>query len=93
VPCVSVGGNGINHGEVTQVVTRDTRWPAGTPCWVDVSADDVPKAIAFYQALFGWDIELGGRIVQPPGDTPYGRIGVVADNEGAVFSVITPPAS
>jgi predicted enzyme related to lactoylglutathione lyase len=60
VPCVSVGDNGINHGEVTQVVTRDTRWPAGTPCWVDVSVDDVPKAIAFYQALFGWDIELGG---------------------------------
>jgi uncharacterized protein len=60
VPCVSVGGNGIKHGEVTEVVTRNTRWPAGTPCWVDVSVDDVPKAIAFYQALFGWDIELGG---------------------------------
>ena len=41
------------------MVTRDTRWPAGTPCWVDVSVDDVPKAIAFYKALFGWDIELG----------------------------------
>jgi predicted enzyme related to lactoylglutathione lyase len=41
------------------VVTRDTRWPAGTPCWVDVSVDDVPKAIAFYKGLFGWDIELG----------------------------------
>jgi uncharacterized protein len=42
------------------VVTRDTRWPAGTPCWVDVSVDDVPTAVAFYQALFGWDIEVGG---------------------------------
>jgi predicted enzyme related to lactoylglutathione lyase len=42
------------------VVTRDTRWPAGTPCWVDVSIDDVPKAIAFYEALFGWDIQAGG---------------------------------
>ena len=42
------------------MVTRDTRWPAGTPCWVDVSVDDVPKAIAFYQALFGWDIQVGG---------------------------------
>jgi uncharacterized protein len=42
------------------VVTRDTRWPAGTPCWVDVSVDDVPKAIAFYGALFGWDIPPGG---------------------------------
>jgi uncharacterized protein len=42
------------------VVTRDTRWPAGTPCWVDVSVDDVPKAVAFYQSLFGWDITVGG---------------------------------
>ena len=42
------------------MVTRDTRWPAGTPCWVDVSVDDVPKAVAFYEALFGWDIEVGG---------------------------------
>ncbi len=42
------------------MVTRDTRWPSGTPCWVDVSVDDVPKAIAFYQALFGWDIQAGG---------------------------------
>jgi uncharacterized protein len=42
------------------VVMRDSRWPAGTPCWVDVSVDDVPKAIAFYQALFGWDIQAGG---------------------------------
>ena len=42
------------------MVTRDTRWPAGTPCWVDVSVDDVPKAIAFYQTLFGWDIPAGG---------------------------------
>ena len=42
------------------MVTRDTRWPAGTPCWVDVTADNVPSAIEFYQALFGWDIQLGG---------------------------------
>ena len=42
------------------MVTRDSRWPAGTPCWVDVSVDDVPRAIAFYQALFGWDIRAGG---------------------------------
>ena len=97
------------------MVTRDTRWPAGTPCWVDVIVDDVPKAITFYQALFGWDIqlggpevggyfavtdtdaavakvtELGGRVVQPIRDSPYGRIGVVADDHGAVFSLITPP--
>ena len=39
------------------MVTRDTPWLPGTPSWVDVTVDDVPKAIAFYQALFGWDIE------------------------------------
>src|ERR1035437_6979794 len=42
------------------MVTRDTPWLAGTPCWADVTVGDAPKAIAFYQALFGWDIESGG---------------------------------
>ena len=42
------------------MVTRDMPWLPGTPSWVDVTVDDVPKAIAFYQALFGWDIESGG---------------------------------
>jgi predicted enzyme related to lactoylglutathione lyase len=37
--------------------------------------------------------ELGGSVVRPAEDTPFGRIAVVADNHGAVFSVITPPAS
>jgi uncharacterized protein len=41
------------------VVTRDTPWPAGTPCWVDLGVGDVPKAIAFYAAQFGWDIQEG----------------------------------
>ena len=27
---------------------------------MDVSVDDIAQAIAFYQALFGWDIEVGG---------------------------------
>ena len=42
------------------MVIRDTPWLPGTPSWVDVTVDDMPKAIAFYQALFGWDIESGG---------------------------------
>jgi uncharacterized protein len=42
------------------MVTRDTRWPAGTPCWVDVSVDEVSAAVAFYGTLFGWDIQVGG---------------------------------
>jgi len=41
------------------MVTRDSAWPAGTPCWVDLSVDDIPKAKAFYGGLFGWDVQEG----------------------------------
>jgi uncharacterized protein len=41
------------------MVTRDTAWPAGTPCWVDLGVSDIPKAKAFYGGLFGWDIQEG----------------------------------
>lgn len=39
------------------MVTRDTPWPAGTPCWIDLGVTDIPKALDFYRALFGWDIQ------------------------------------
>lgn len=42
------------------MTTRDENWPEGTPCWVDVSVDDVEKAQTFYTALFGWDVEVAG---------------------------------
>ena len=42
------------------MVTRDTPWPDGTPCWVDLGVSDIPKAIDFYSSQFGWDIEPGG---------------------------------
>jgi uncharacterized protein len=58
------------------MVTRDTAWPPGTPCWADLSADDVGRARAFYAGLLGWAVppgppaaggyamaELGGRAV------------------------------
>jgi len=41
------------------MVTRDSAWPAGTPCWIDLGVDSVDRAIAFYEALFGWRIEPG----------------------------------
>jgi uncharacterized protein len=42
------------------MVQRDTPWPAGTPCWVDLSVDDVARAATFYSELFGWDTQVGG---------------------------------
>jgi len=41
------------------MVQRDTPWPTGTPCWVDLGVDDVAKATAFYSALFGWQGQVG----------------------------------
>jgi predicted enzyme related to lactoylglutathione lyase len=34
--------------------TRDTAWPAGTPCWVDYGAADIEAAKDFYRDLLGW---------------------------------------
>jgi predicted enzyme related to lactoylglutathione lyase len=42
------------------MVTRDTAWPPGTPCWVDLGVTDIPKAQAFYSRLFGWKIQDTG---------------------------------
>lgn len=45
--------------------TRDS-YAAGTPCWVDVSVDDVAGAQAFYQGLFGWEpdpTEFEGQVI------------------------------
>jgi uncharacterized protein len=38
---------------------RDTRWPEGTPCWVDLAVDDFEKARTFYSGLFGWEVPTG----------------------------------
>jgi predicted enzyme related to lactoylglutathione lyase len=41
------------------MVTRDSAWPAGTPCWVDLGVDDIGRAKGFYSGLFGWEIQAG----------------------------------
>lgn len=41
------------------MTTRDSNWPEGTPCWVDLGVDDFDKAKAFY-GLHGRPRGLGG---------------------------------
>jgi predicted enzyme related to lactoylglutathione lyase len=48
--------------------TRDSPWPHGTPCWVDLGLDDVGTGRLFYEGLFGWSMaepppEFGGYIM------------------------------
>jgi predicted enzyme related to lactoylglutathione lyase len=59
---------------------RDTPWPAGTPCWVDIAVPDVAAATAFYGEVLGWSFvdtgeqfgnyhiaQVGGRAVAAVG--------------------------
>lgn len=41
------------------MVTRDTAWADGTPCWVDLAVDDIGRACTFYASLFGWQAQPG----------------------------------
>ena len=34
--------------------------PAGTPTWIDLMAPDIDGARKFYNALFGWEYDIGG---------------------------------
>jgi uncharacterized protein len=41
------------------MVIRETPWPDGTPCWVDLGARDIQQAVSFYSGTFGWDVRPG----------------------------------
>jgi uncharacterized protein len=62
------------------MVTRDTPWPPGTPCWVDLGVMDIQKARDFYSALLGWEMqdsppEAGGYTLCTIGGRPVAGIG------------------
>jgi predicted enzyme related to lactoylglutathione lyase len=72
------------------MVTRDTAWPAGTPCWVDIGVPDIQKAGAFYSGLFGWDVqdtgpEGGGYSMCTFGGRPVAGIGGQAAPDSGVY--------
>jgi uncharacterized protein len=72
------------------MVTRDTAWPAGTPCWVDIGVPDIPKAVAFYSGVFGWDVQDtgpdgGGYQMGTIGGRPVAGIGTQAAPDSGVY--------
>lgn len=72
------------------MVTRDTAWPAGTPCWVDIGVPDIQKAVAFYSGVFGWDVqdtgpEGGGYQMCSIGGRPVAGIGGQAAPDSGVY--------
>jgi predicted enzyme related to lactoylglutathione lyase len=47
-------------------------------------------AVADTDAVAAATVEAGGTILQPPTDTPQGRMATLRDPQGAMFSVISP---
>ena len=41
------------------MATRDTAWPAGTPCWIDYGAADLEATKSFYTDVLGWQYSGG----------------------------------
>ena len=58
--------------------------PQASPHWsVYFRTDDADATIARAR-------ELGGSVIQPAEDTPYGRLATLADPTGAAFKLIGP---
>ncbi|MGZ4649493.1 MAG: VOC family protein [Kineosporiaceae bacterium] len=62
------------------MTVRTTPWPAGVPCWADLTVPDVETATAFYAELLGWSFgkpeeDLGGYVIASVGDAPAAGIG------------------
>jgi uncharacterized protein len=59
---------------------RTTPWPAGVPCWADLTVPDVDAATAFYSAVLGWsftkpDEQFGGYVIGSVGEAAAAGIG------------------
>jgi predicted enzyme related to lactoylglutathione lyase len=78
---IEVGGNTVGGiGTLPDDVAAEV-----PPHWrVYFAVDDADAAVA--KAT-----ELGGSVLSPPTDMPYGRRADVADPQGAMFAVIKPP--
>jgi len=85
-----VGGDDFQYS----MVELDGRAVAGLGVLPDEVPAHVPPHWRVYfevedpDATAARAIELGGSVLRPPGDSPYGRHGDLADPQGAMFSVI-----
>jgi predicted enzyme related to lactoylglutathione lyase len=78
---------GADRGALAGIMDAANFLPEGVPAhWsVYFGVEDTDKALATIT-------DLGGTVVQPAEDTPYGRLAHVADPTGAHFRVVAGPA-
>ena len=70
------------------MVTRDTPWPDGTPCWIDLGTSDIPRSNSFYARLFGWSTEQGG-----PEVGGYSMARLEGRNVAGIGPIMGPPGT
>ncbi len=72
-------------GELAGIMDSSAFLPAHQPAhWaIYFDVDDIDAAVAKVE-------QLGGSVVMPPENTPYGRLAVVNDHAGAEFRLRTP---
>jgi uncharacterized protein len=72
---------------------RDTPWPAGTPCWVDLSVPDLSAGLEFYRSVFGWEMVDSGpeygnyHIAQVDGRAAAGIGPVMEEGQPSAWTV------
>jgi len=83
----TVRGPGGPGAELAGVGDASSFLPEGVPSHWSIywHVDDVDKTLAEVQAL-------GGSVVRPRDDTPYGRLAEATDPAGGHFKLRTPPA-
>lgn len=64
--------------------------PNGSPCWVDIGVPDLRRAIDFYTALFGWEVqegpeEFGGYSMCLVDGVPVAAISPARDKDAPAF--------
>ncbi len=81
-PYATFVSEGRDVGGVGEYGADDLELPA--QWWVYLAVDDTDAAVDQV-------IKLGGSVIRPPADSPYGRVATVADNQGASFSLMAAP--
>jgi predicted enzyme related to lactoylglutathione lyase len=79
---------GEGEAQLAGIMDASAFLPEGVPAhWsVYFAVEDTDAALAKV-------VELGGSVVRPAEDTPYGRLAQAADPTGALFKLIQPPTS
>jgi len=73
--------------------TREDRWPAGTPCWIDLMVPDIDAALEFYGQVTGWSFADTGadfghyRMCQVDGRAAAGIGAVMSPDQLVAWTV------